>query len=478
MELHILHTNDVHSELDRYARLAAGLNRTRLELQAQGAAVLCFDLGDHLDMSSALTHATGGRVNADLIHALSYDGWLFGNNETLTLEPELWTEVIDRAAVPFYCSNIELPGPSPWLRREGSLLSVGGLCVGVCGVTVRFAKPLSATGGVLADPLPAAVGTAAALRRQGADIVLLLSHLGLHVDQELALAGIEADVIIGAHTHQFLEEPERVARTWICQAGKHALAFGHTVVRMADDGRVADVDTRLVYTDESAAADPVAAAVIRTYAQGAGDWLAEPVAALPAPLPHSVFGESVLVNLLCDRMRADLDADIAMVNGGVVTAALRDGVVRRRDLLAVCSTPMRAVVMNASGERIRQFLEDSLDGELIGAQGIGFGFRGHFIGRVHVSGVTVHTRRETKNEAARERVERIEVDGCPLEPGRSYRIAVCEYIALSHSRFPALRGQEFHYRRPTLRSLLAAALADDEARQRAVLPRYRLAVNE
>lgn len=472
MELHILHTNDVHSELDRYARLATGLNRARAELRAKGAVVLSFDLGDHLDMANALTLATGGRVNADLIHTLAYDGWLFGNNETLTLEPELWTEIVDRAAVPFYCSNIELPKPSSWLRKEGALLSAGGLRVGVCGVTVRFAKPLLATGGVLADPVPAAFATAAALRRQGADIVLLLSHLGLHADRELAQAGIEADVIVGAHTHQFLEEPERVGRTWICQAGKHALAFGHTVVRTLDDARIASVGTRLVYTDESAPAAPAAAAVIRVHEQGARDWLAEPIALLPAPLKHSLFGESALVNLLCDSMRRELGVDIAMVNGGVVTAALRDGVVRRRDVLAVCATPMRAVVMDATGERIRQFLEDSLDGGLIGAQGIGFGFRGHFIGRVHVSGATVYTHREADGEAARERVERIEAAGRPLEPGRTYRIAVCEYIALSQRRFPALSGQEFHYRRPTLQSLLSAALADGEARRRALEPRY------
>jgi len=60
---------------------------------------------------------------------------------------------------------------------------------------------------------------AAALRQDGAEAVIVLSHMGLPRDRELA-AGLQADVnlIIGAHTHDLLPEGEWVGQVLLAQA--------------------------------------------------------------------------------------------------------------------------------------------------------------------------------------------------------------------------------------------------------------------
>jgi 5'-nucleotidase len=86
------------------------------------------------------------------------------------------------------------------------------------------------------------------LKGEGAHIILCLSHLGYEYpdskvsDRVLANQVDGIDLIIGGHTHTFLEKPELVTRgkskTLICQAGWAGLAMGRIDVK---------IDTKKVY---------------------------------------------------------------------------------------------------------------------------------------------------------------------------------------------------------------------------------------
>jgi hypothetical protein len=96
-----------------------------------------------------------------------------------------------------------------------ALLEKQGVKIGVIGVadpTLFGAFPE-----VHAEPPEPAVSRAAGeLRKQGADVVVVLSHLGLHGDQDLAKSG-GVDLIIGSHSLDSLDPPRRVGDTWIVQ---------------------------------------------------------------------------------------------------------------------------------------------------------------------------------------------------------------------------------------------------------------------
>ena len=61
----------------------------------------------------------------------------------------------------------------------------------------------------------------AAARRQGAQVVVLLSHNGFDVDRKLAARVEGIDVILTAHTHDALPQPVRVGDTLLIASGSH-----------------------------------------------------------------------------------------------------------------------------------------------------------------------------------------------------------------------------------------------------------------
>ncbi len=460
LNLHILHTNDVHSELQSYARLARGMRHLRDEINQSPDPVLTFDLGDHIDLSNSLSEATSGRINADILKAMEYDGWVFGNNETVTVDQVVWPELIKRSGATLYCSNLHFSTSVPNLA-SGRLLSYPGVTIGVFGVTVFYENLLNSLEVPASDPLPIIWQVARELKSRGAHTVILLSHLGLHIDEQLAESGLPVDLIIGSHTHQFLESPLKCGRTWIVQAGKLAKAFGHTTLHF-ESHQLVNVTSRLVYTTPHTSPDAAVLQAMNSHSEQASAWLFDPVATLAAPLMHSLFGESHAVNVLCDQVRRECDVEIAILNGGVIGAGFRAGVVRRKDLSAACGTPMRPVIMNLMGEALWVLLDQALDMRVIAKQGFGFGFRSHYVGRLHVSGATLYTvMQEGDDGELIEKVSHIMMNGVPLEPDRIYRVAVSEFVALS-STYPATKGAAYQYFRQTLRAMYGRALADPE----------------
>ncbi len=471
LQLHILHTNDVHSELLSYARLVTQMRSLRQKLTDEGFDVLCFDLGDHIDLSNPLSYATMGRINANVLNVVGYDGLVYGNNETVTVDHAVWSELAILSQTPMFCSNIAMPD-NEWLVPSGMIFTVSGVKVGVCGVTVEYRNLLETIGVASQDPVSLAFNLCQNLYHAGADVVILLSHLGLHIDEMLVDQGIAADIIIGSHTHQFLTNGIKRKNVWIFQAGKHAKAFGHITMTVGKDRHLECVTGCLEYTQEDTPMDEAVAQVIDTYVPIARDELQKSVAVIPTHLAHSLFGESQMVNLLCDQMKETLEVQVAIVNGGVITAGFRMGPVKRGDLLAVCATPMRAVVIDVTGHQLLQLFSDSLRKDLIASQGIGFGFRGHFVGRLHIAGGEVWIDREMSEELCDEQVLTMMIAGKPIDLTQTYRIAVCEYVALS-SLFKAIKGPAFRYQAPMLRTMLEKGLQSQSILNSARKPRYR-----
>src|SRR5699024_5993118 len=62
------------------------------------------------------------------------------------------------------------------------------------------------------------------------DVIVLLSHLGISEDQEIARRFPEIDVIIGGHTHHLLRTGEHVNNTVITAAGKHCYHVGEVIL--------------------------------------------------------------------------------------------------------------------------------------------------------------------------------------------------------------------------------------------------------
>ncbi|MCH8274648.1 MAG: metallophosphoesterase [Armatimonadetes bacterium] len=235
MRLTVLHTSDLHGGLDEAAagRLA--------ELAAQ--ADLYFDCGDAVKSGNVAIPFRPDPVWERLARAGCRAG-VPGNREFHVSSvgfrkklygcghPELaanlrWNGRARRPLQP-HASNTEFRlrpnDPLPSGMRIGR--------VGVFGLMVPMVTPRMKARSVSAflnDPPVEAARACVEELRSGCDLLICLSHIGLKNDRRLATEVAGIDLILGGHSHDALDEPERVGDTWICHCGSHARFAGRYV---------------------------------------------------------------------------------------------------------------------------------------------------------------------------------------------------------------------------------------------------------
>ncbi|WP_067932826.1 bifunctional metallophosphatase/5'-nucleotidase [Alicyclobacillus kakegawensis] len=472
MRIHLFHVNDVHSRLENYMRLGALLRARREAVRRRGEPALTFDIGDLVDRMRPESEGTLGEINAALLAALGCEAWVFGNNEGLTLPAEVWPRLSERCETMILVANLERSGGGRFpFVRERAVFRAGGLRVGVFGLTPDYPKPYEFLGATPMDPFAAAAEQVGKLRAAGCQIVVALSHLGLYADRQLAAEVPGIDVILGGHTHHFMQQPERVGETRIFQVGKHALAFGHTqVVWDEDSERVLEVRCEAIPIDIHGPLDASMLSAYRGWLPAVEQELGEVIAELVQPLPVAYDEESEFANLLVDSLFQAYPCDMGMMMAGALTASLLAGPVTRRHTLAACSTPTRPLLMTLTGAEIQRVLDKAVQSEYHLRPGIGFGFRGAVVGWLAVAGAEV----ELCATPAGTRVRSVRIGGQELEPERAYRVITCEYLWLAPVFEEMQRGRDVQVMPPLVRELLQKSLGDAGCIAAARRRRYRM----
>jgi len=152
-------------------------------------------------------------------------------------------------------------------------------------------------------------------RRDGAALVVLLSHNGFEVDRKLAARVEGIDVILTAHTHDALPEPVRVGRTLLVASG----SAGKFVSRLDLDvgqGSVRDFRFRLIplFADAIRPDPAMAAAIARARAPFAAE-LARAVGRTRSLLYRRGTLNGTFDDLICAALIEERDAEIALSPG-------------------------------------------------------------------------------------------------------------------------------------------------------------------
>jgi sulfur-oxidizing protein SoxB len=203
--------------------------------------------------------------------------------------------------------------------------------------------------------------------REHPDVVLLLSHNGMDVDLKLASRVRGIDVILGGHTHDAVPRPTAVTnaggRTLVSNAGSNGkfLAVLDLDVR---DGAVKDLRyTLLPVFSNVVAADPDVAKRIDAQEAPHADVLATPLAEVDDLLYRRGNFNGTLDQLICDALRAELDAEIALSPGFRWGPALLPGQkLTMRELLAETAITYPDVyVQDMTGATLKSVMEDVCD---------------------------------------------------------------------------------------------------------------------
>lgn len=225
--LTILHTNDVHSHIDpfpadhpRSPNMGGVSRRASLieTIKKENHNVLVLDAGDSFQGTPYFNYY-GGELEFKLMNMMGYHATTIGNHEFDSGIENLAAQ-IQQADFKFLSANYDfrntvmdgLVKPYQVFVQEGIRIGVFGLGIELAGLVDK--KMYKET--VYLDPAEMTKETVNLLKKkEKCDLIICLSHLGYSYknepskicDLKLAALSQDIDLIIGGHTHTFLDKP-------------------------------------------------------------------------------------------------------------------------------------------------------------------------------------------------------------------------------------------------------------------------------
>jgi len=228
IKLTILHTNDVHSRIEpfpmdggRLQGLGGAARRAKLieQIRKEEENVLLLDAGD-IFQGTPYFNYFGGELEFKLMSEMKYDVATIGNHD-FDAGLEGLHKQMPHAAFSFVSANYDFSDTLMHdLVKPYKIIEKSGLKIGIFGLGIELTglvpKNLSGNTQYL-DPISKANEYAAILKRdEKCDYVICLSHLGYKYDDEpgtvsdvvLSQNTRHIDLIIGGHTHTFMDKPD------------------------------------------------------------------------------------------------------------------------------------------------------------------------------------------------------------------------------------------------------------------------------
>ncbi len=454
----ILYTNDVHCAVDDNIGYA-GLVAYRKEMEAEGYDTLLVDIGDAVQGGTFGSLSKGESV-VHLMNEAAYDAAAVGNHEFDYGMGRLF-ELKDIAEYPYVCCNLidirtgELPF-DPY-----RIIEAGGRKIALIGVTTpdsyssstptyfqdgegNFIYSLceSEDGSKLAETIQKNVDSA---RDEGADYVILLTHLGIadvsapHRSTDLIpmLSGVDA--VIDGHSHSVVEM-EKVKdkdgkAVMLSQTGTKFTSIGKLTISESGEMKtelITEYEKKDPGMEEAIAAEKALFESILSRNVGHTEY--DLCMTDENGNRISRNAETNLGDFLADAYRYVTGAEIGLVNGGAIRDEIPAGDITFGHLLSVSPFANELACVKATGQEIADALEFGASAE-----------PEEFGGFLHVSGLTytVNMEKTADIEVDSEglfvgvngderRVENIMVNGEPIDYERVYTVGGTAYSLKEH----------------------------------------------
>ncbi|QQS13141.1 MAG: 5'-nucleotidase C-terminal domain-containing protein [Rhodospirillales bacterium] len=412
------------------ARIAAAVKAEK----ARGGHVLVAHAGDTLS-PSLMSGLDKGRHMVELMNMMPIDVFVPGNHE-FDFGPDVFIQRMREMKAPIFAANLrEADGSRIPGFIDARIMTFGEARVGVIGLTAedspKKSQPERLRFAGMVDTLRE-IG--AHLRKEGADLIVLVSHSNRDIDDALVDSGA-AEIILSGDDHDVYLR--HTSQTAIIEAGQDGQVVAVVDLSIKIDtsggGRKVSWWPRFRFIDTAdVQPDPAVAARVAAYEAELSKELDGPLGRNATELDsrNSAVrgGEAAIGNLFADALRSALKTDVALINGGgfrgnrVYPAG---GELTRKHLLGELPFLNKALVLELTGRQLVEALE------------AGFTGAENETGRFpQVSGMTIRADLSRPNGA---RVVSVAVDGKPLDPGRRYTLATNDFLATGGDGYDALK---------------------------------------
>ena len=371
-KLTILHSNDMHGdflpkltdgkETGGLARLSGYVKKIRSEKQN----VIYANAGD-MFRGSVIDSEYQGLSTIDLMNNLRPDVATIGNHEVdygfahlLFLEKCARFPIVN-ANLFVTMNNARLFTPYLQIERGGMRV----LFIGLLTQEVISATKQEKVIGSFIDVADAArqVGIICdSYRTKETDMVVLLTHIGIENDRALAEMlnpdwGV--DLIIGGHTHTFMDEPEVVNGVPIAQAGTGSGQIGRfDITYDADRHAISGWTWQCVpITPETAPEDPVIADLLAEFKSRTDTKYRRIVTTFARKLTHpSRIRETELGNLYADLLQADSSFDLMIMGSGSIRKQELGPIVEYQDMVENTPFDDALWMLKVTGAQLRRMI--------------------------------------------------------------------------------------------------------------------------
>jgi 5'-nucleotidase len=400
--LTILHINDFHArfqpitgsnsdcnaEDDAAGECFGGIGRLKTAIDQrrgarEGENVVLLSAGDNFQGSLFYTQYKAESVTT-FFNDMGFDVVGTGNHEFDDGPAEL-ANLLDLADYPIIGGNFDVSN-EPLLAGKINgviVLNVGGERVAVIGATTIDTPEIASPGGNVVfqsveDYVRGAVG---ALEEAGVDKIVVLSHIGYAVDQQLASSVAGIDAIVGGHSHTLLSNtvegaggpyPTMVANpdgveVPIVQAGEYGKYLGEVTITWNDEGQVVSAEGEPLLLDASITADEGFVAKVAELSGPLEDLKSQVIGTATAAIEGDRnicrVMECGMGNLVADAQLdrvADQGVTISIANSGGLRATIDAGEITMGEVLTVLPFSNTLATFELSGADLVASLENGV----------------------------------------------------------------------------------------------------------------------
>jgi 2',3'-cyclic-nucleotide 2'-phosphodiesterase (5'-nucleotidase family) len=470
----VIFTNDVHGGIDQSEatfinpdfppKLGGGAIAGRYILQQRelarknGWGFLLIDAGD-IYQGTPLGTLTEGAAIIEYMNTVQYDAMALGNHDFDNGWQNL-KRLAEQAQFPFLAANLyrQSTGELAEFVKPYIIKEFGGVKIGLIGIALSTTPSMSFPDNIadldFRSEVEALRQYVPEIRAQGVNTIIAVTHTWLAYDPkaaylemldkiknnpdalgkggnalEIAYLVPGIDIMYTGHLHRGFYKPweEPINHTLIFQNYANGSNLGHVnfylhrqTGKLAGYDYASDQGALFTLFQDDFLPDPAIAQKIDELVRQSEAGFDEIIGSARGNFKRAAQGESALGNLIVDAMREAVQTDLAMANLGTLRGELRAGSITPREIFKIMPFGNRIVIMQVSGQLIKDLIEDRVSGNSRG---------------MLISGGRVVINRQLPDG---QRVVKLTINGAPIDLQRQYRLAVSDYLAEGNSGFSRL----------------------------------------
>ena len=371
-KLTILHSNDLHGDflaeevdtqlIGGVSMLSGYVNKVRKE---ERNAIYCI-AGD-MFRGSVIDSEFRGISTIEIMNMLAPDVVTIGNHEIdYGIAHLLFLEKC--AKFPIINANLRIATNHARLFQSHHIIEMDGMKILFIGILTETVLPMAKKEklvGSFVDIHDAASEVERICNAYNAldiDCTVLLTHIGFEKDKQLAAQldpALGVDIIIGGHSHTYLEKPEHVNGILITQAGTGTDQIGRFDLEIDTDRNCVHSFqwSSIPITDDHCPRDLALEGILNRYKLAAEEKYSRVITRLKRQLTHpSWYQETELGGFLADILQESLRLDIMMVGSGSIRSTEFGPIVLLSNLTECLPYDDSAIGLWVTGAQLKQMI--------------------------------------------------------------------------------------------------------------------------